>query len=55
MEQRIVKLDPASAPANSYRMTRPINFEGVLFSEGDLVEFNDEALRKLFIRNNYIK
>lgn len=52
---KITKLDPVSAPANSYRMTRPINFEGVLFNENDAVEFADEGLLKLFIRNNYIK
>lgn len=51
---RVAKIAEDQATKDSYRMARPIKFDGVLFNKGDAVEFNDPDILKLFLKNNYI-
>ena len=51
---RVVKIAEDQVTKDSYRMARPIKFDGVLLNKGDAVEFNDPEVLKSFIKNNYI-
>lgn len=39
---------------HSYKMTRTIKFNEILYEKGQQVEFSDKNIEKMFLRNNYI-
>lgn len=39
---------------SSYKMTRTIRFNGLLYEKGKQVEFSNKNIEKMFLKNNYI-
>lgn len=38
----------------SYKMTRTVRFNNILYEKGKQVEFTNKNIEKMFLQNNYI-